>query len=173
MQRRTFAAAAATLPLAGCGVAPVKTFPTLDAALAALSALGPADRMEGAWTLPQVLVHLAQSVEYSIDGYPELRSALFRAAVGRVAFAVFESRGAMGHSLSEPIPGAPALDPASALDPARARLVAALQRFAEHTGPLAPHFAYGELDKDRYLRAHLMHLANHWTEHVTAPRRPT
>jgi hypothetical protein len=27
-----------------------------------------------------------------------------------------------------------------------------------------PHFAYGALDKAQFTRAHLMHLANHWTE---------
>jgi hypothetical protein len=43
-----------------------------------------------------------------------------------------------------------------------ARLVAALDRFEAHTGPLQPHFAYGVLDKAAYTRAHLMHLANHW-----------
>lgn len=174
MRRRhlAFAAAAGALvPLAGCGTAPVQTFPTLASALAAIAALDARDRTDGAWSLPQVLVHLAQSVEYSMDGYPELKPALFRAAVGRVAFAVFESRGAMGHSLSEPIPGAPSVDPAVALDVARQRLAGALQRFEAHTGALAPHFAYGELDKSRYTRAHLMHVANHWSERVRPQQR--
>ena len=39
----------------------------------------------------------------------------------------------------------------------------ALQRFDAHTGALQPHFAYGPLDKPAYIRAHLMHLANHWS----------
>ena len=42
------------------------------------------------------------------------------------------------------------------------------QMLEAHTGPLAPHFAYGALDKTQYTRAHLMHLANHWTELVRA-----
>lgn len=167
MRRRGFVIVAA-LPLAGCGVAPVKTFPTLAAAVASIESLSPRDRTSGNWTLPQVLQHLAQSVEYSIDGFPELKSALFRTAVGRVAFAVFEARGAMGHSLIEPIPGAPPLGADAALLPAKARLLAALQRFESHAGALAPHFAYGALDKGQYARAHLMHLANHWTEVVRA-----
>jgi len=167
--RRRFAllaAAGAASSLAGCGTAPVQGFPTLASAQAAIAALDARDRTDGAWALPQVLVHLAQSVEYSMDGYPELKSALFRTAVGRVAFAVFEARGAMGHSLAEPIPGAPPLDAAVSLDTARQRLAGALQRFEAHAGTLAPHFAYGELDKVRYTRAHLMHIANHWTERV-------
>ena len=40
----------------------------------------------------------------------------------------------------------------------------ALRAFEAHAGPLAPHFAYGALDKPSYARAHLMHLANHWQE---------
>jgi Protein of unknown function (DUF1569) len=163
MRRRAVVIVAA-LPLAACGVAEVKTFPTLAVARSAIASLGARDRTDGAWPLPKVLNHLAQSVEYSMDGYPELKSALFRSAIGGVAFAVFEARGKMGHSLSEPIPGAPALDEQAALEPAKARLLAALQRFETHPGELAPHFAYGALDKAQYLRAHLMHLANHWTE---------
>ncbi len=165
MRRRGFVIVAA-LPLVACGVAEVKTFPTLVAARSAIAALGVRDRTDGAWPLPKVLNHLAQSIEYSIDGYPELKSVLFRSAIGGVAFAVFEARGKMGHSLVEPIPGAPALDDRALLEPAKARLLAALQRFEAHAGELAPHFAYGVLDKARYQRAHLMHLANHWTELV-------
>jgi len=168
MLRRSFTLATVAMPLVGCGVAEVKTFPTLVAARSAIAALGARDRSDGAWPLPMVLHHLAQSIEYSIDGYPELKSALFRSAIGSVAFAVFEARGKMGHSLNEPIPGAPALDAKAPLEPAKARLLAALQRFEVHDGELAPHFAYGTLDKPQYLRAHLMHLANHWAEVVRA-----
>lgn len=167
MRRRGFVIVAA-LPLAACSVAEVRTFPTLEAARTAIASLGARDRTDGAWPLPKVLHHLAQSIEYSIDGYPELKSALFRSAIGSVAFAVFEARGKMGHSLVEPIPGAPALDEAAPLESAKARLLASLQRFEAHAGELAPHFAYGALDKPQYLRAHLMHLANHWTEVVRA-----
>ena len=168
MHRRSLIAAAVALPLAGCGVAEVKTFPTLASAIAAVQALGIASKTRSGWALPQVLIHAAQSVEYSIDGFPELKSALFRGAVGGIAFSVFQARGKMGHSLTEPIPGAPALDVQALLDPAKARVLAALRRFESHPGALAPHFAYGALDKAQYTRAHLMHLANHWEEVVPA-----
>ncbi len=138
--------------------------PTMAAAITAIEDLAKGHRHTGAWTLAQMLNHAAQSIDCSIDGFPELRSALFRNAVGRVAFAVFQARGKMGHTLTEPIPGAPALDAQAPLEPAIARAVAALRRFEAHTGALAPHFAYGELDKTQYTRAHLMHLANHWSE---------
>lgn len=164
MRRRTLVIAASAAPLAACNAAEVKTFPTLASALTAIEGLAKGYKHTGAWTLAQMLNHAAQSIDYSIDGFPELKSALFRNAVGRVAFAVFQARGKMGHSLNEPIPGAPALDAQAPLEPAIARALAALRRFEAHAGALAPHFAYGELDKAQYTRAHLMHLANHWSE---------
>ena len=50
---------------------------------------------------------------------------------------------------------------ATDLAAAASRLHAAFDRFEAHAAPLRPHFAYGELDKAQYTRAHLLHLANH------------
>ena len=127
-----------------------------------------APRMNGSWDLARVLHHAAQSVEYSMAGFPELKPAWFRASVGSYAFALFNARGQMSHSLDEPIPGAPPLAQGQPLAPAIDRALAALRAFDRHAGPLEPHFAYGALDKPAYTRAHLMHLANHWQEAVTA-----
>ena len=70
--------------------------------------------------------------------------------------------------LAEPIPGAPAIAQGQPLGPAIDRASAALRAFDAHAGALQPHFAYGALDKAAYTRAHLMHLANHWTEAAPA-----
>ena len=140
-------------------------FSSLDAALTTLAQLKTgAPRLTGAWDLPQVLHHAAQSIEYSISGFPQPKPAWFRASVGSYAFALFNARGQMTHSLSEAIPGAPEIAPGQPLAPAVDRAIAALQAFEGHGGALAPHFAYGTLDKPAYTRAHLMHLANHWLE---------
>ncbi|HEY9028738.1 MAG TPA: DUF1569 domain-containing protein [Burkholderiaceae bacterium] len=114
------------------------------------------------WDLAQVLHHSAQSIEYSLDGFPQLKPAWFRASLGRTAFAVFSARGKMSHGLEEPIPGAPAIASGQPLDAAVDHLMSALERFERHRSALAPHFAYGALGKPEYTRAHLMHLANHW-----------
>jgi Protein of unknown function (DUF1569) len=135
-----------------------------DARGALVALAGRAPRGSGAWSLAQVLNHAAQSVEFSIDGFPQLKPALFRATVGPLAFKVFDARGAMKHPLDQPIPGAPALDAQAPVDAALKRLLAAFDRFEGHTGPLQPHFAYGDLDKPAFARAHLMHLADHWAE---------
>ena len=116
--------------------------------------------LEG-WSPAEVFNHCAQSIEYSISGYPELKPAWFRASVGPMAFAVFAARGAMRHPLDEAIPGAaPLAEPASqAL--ALQRLQHAFEDFAGHQGALRPHFAYGELSHADYARAHVLHLYNH------------
>ena len=163
MRRRALLLAAAPLGVAGCGVSAVAApFDSLASARRLVQALPATARMAEGWPLPQVLVHLAQSIEYSMAGFPAPRSALFRSTVGPLAFAVFSARGRMSHGLDEPIPGAPAIDPATPQAAAVARLVEALTRFEAHTGPLQPHFAYGALDKAAYTQAHLMHLADHW-----------
>jgi len=114
------------------------------------------------WDLAQVLHHAAQSIDFSIDGYPQVKPAWFRGTLGRAAFHVFSARGKMSHGLSEPIPGAPSIAPSQALGPAVESTIESLLRFDRHTGALQPHFAYGLLGKGDYARAHLMHLANHW-----------
>ena len=63
----------------------------------------------GTWQPVQVFTHLAQSIEFSIVGYPEHKSEFFKSTVGSWAFSLFSSRKAMTHNLSEPIPGAPDL----------------------------------------------------------------
>lgn len=122
----------------------------------------------GAWGLPAVLEHLAQSIEMSMDGFPAPKSALFQAVAGRAAFAVFQWRGQMTHSLSEPIPGAPPLTTATDWKPASLRLRSAITRFNAHSGALQPHFAYGALSKADFAQAHAFHMANHQDEIVIA-----
>lgn len=113
------------------------------------------------WSWPQTLVHCAQSIEFSLTGFPQPKSALFQNTAGAVAFQVFSWRGRMSHDLAEPIPGAPALDTSTDAATAMARLQQAIADFRKRTEALRPHFAYGELNKPSYERAHAMHLANH------------
>lgn len=166
MKRRHFVmTGAGAAALSGCA-GKLETFATLQEARKRVLELGFGEpRLASeSWSLGQLLQHLAQSIEFSMQGYPEMRNAVFRAVVGNTAFLIFNARGAMSHSLVEPIPGAPALSKATPLHTGIQRLIAALNAFEAWTGPLKPHFAYGELDKAQYTRAHLMHLANHWTQ---------
>ena len=53
----------------------------------------PMVKSTGAWPVAAVLDHLAQSVEMSMDGFPQPKSALFQKTAGRAAFSVFRARG--------------------------------------------------------------------------------
>lgn len=114
-----------------------------------------------AWAMSAVLEHMAQSVDMSLDGFPQPRSALFQSTLGAAAFTVFRLRGRMTHGLTEPIPGAPALPQTPDWKPGVTRLRAAVQRFQRHTGALQPHFAYGALSHADFALAHTLHIANH------------
>jgi hypothetical protein len=120
-------------------------------------------RSTAAWSWAQTLEHCAQSIDYSMTGYPQAKPLWFRRTVGPAALGVFVWRGRMSHDVAEPIPGAPTLDPVLSPDLALAHVRAAMQRFAQWTGPLQPHFAYGVLDKIQYEQAHAMHMANHFS----------
>lgn len=144
-------------------VAPPSFANWAQARAAVLALLQTRPSLSGDWTTAQMLEHVAQSIEYSMLGFPALKPEWFRATVGAAAFQAFRWRGAMNHPLDQPIPGAPDLPASLALDAAVARLLRAMDAFERHTGPLQAHFAYGELDRPDYTQAHLMHLANHWT----------
>ncbi|WXL24721.1 DUF1569 domain-containing protein [Ectopseudomonas mendocina] len=113
------------------------------------------------WSPMEVFNHCAQSIEYSISGYPQMKPEWFRKTIGPLAFDVFAARGAMRHPLDEVIPGAAALDTPDSEAAALKRLQKAFADFAAHTGELKPHFAYGQLSRAEYAQAHVMHLYNH------------
>jgi hypothetical protein len=118
----------------------------------------------GAWNPYQVFSHIAQSIEYSMKGYPASKSPLFQSTAGSIAFSTFSAVGAMTHDLAEPIPGAPPLAAEGLVNAAIDRAIAALQLFRIHTGALRPHFAYGALTREQYTAAHIMHIRNHMRE---------
>lgn len=140
-------------------------FRSLAEALGELDRLTRAEALQPApaWSWTQTLSHCAQSVEYSMTGFPQARSRAFQRTVGAAAFAVFSWRGQMTHDLGEPIPGAPLLDASTDVASAASRLKRAALAFTQWTEPLRPHFAYGELSKAEYEKAHAMHLANHFS----------
>ena len=169
-------AVGAPMLFTGCAPAPVAPagFASMGDARRTLEALKAQPvRMVSGWDLAHVLHHVAQSAAYSLQGFPLLKPAWFRATVGPAAFAVFQARSRMSHGLDEPIPGATPIADGQPLPAAVDHLVAAFNAFERHTGPLAPHFAYGPLDKPAYARAHLMHLANHWQQVNQDPPKET
>lgn len=169
MERRHFLAGGA---LAVCAVAGGITLRratmqpfSLTGTIAELEALKRKPlKSSGEWNPFQVFTHLAQSIEYSMKGYPAQNSAMFRATAGNLGFLAFSTVGAMRHNLAEPIPGAPALAADGPVDAAIERSIVALRLFRVYPGVLQPHFAYGALSREQYLQAHIMHFRNHMSE---------
>ncbi|HYV44655.1 MAG TPA: DUF1569 domain-containing protein [Myxococcaceae bacterium] len=135
------------------------SFAAVEGALQELER-SPSPRLTGGWTVPQMLAHCAQSIDYSVQGYPTDRSALFRRTIGPLALKRFLSKGEMSHDLQAAIPGAPPL-PDGTLQEGIARLRDAMARFQAHPGQLAHHFAYGPVTREHYEKVHAMHVANH------------
>lgn len=173
MGRRQFikVGALATVGLLGGGAAFLSTGGnqaplTVSAVLAKLEDLVDKNiSHQGVWNPAEIFTHCAQSVEYSMMGYPEHKSDLFKATAGTLAFSAFSAKGAMLHSLEEAIPGAPPISiPNQTVLEALTRLKKAFVDFNQYEGVLAPHFAYGELSKAEYEAAHAMHIYNHFDE---------
>lgn len=139
----------------------MRTFDEVLAELTKLTATGA--RKQGAWPFAWVLEHCAQSIEYSLSGYPVLRSGLFRATIGRIAKRKFLSSGAMSHDCEAAITGAPALS-LSDTNAAADRLTQAIAAFRAHEGALADHLAYGACSKADYEALHAMHVADHFSK---------
>lgn len=116
------------------------------------------------WSAYKCFIHMAQSVEYSMSGYPVHQSALFKSIVGATAFKVFSSKSAMSHDLEEEIPGAPTIPLEGNEISAIERLQQALIDFQNYYGDFVEHFAFGPLNKAEYERAHVMHAYNHFTQ---------
>jgi len=167
MKRREFL----SVPLAfagGVAMADLPKVQSLDDSLRWLDRLEKAASVKtvGAWPMGAVLEHLAQSIEMSMDGYPQPRGALFQSTAGSAAFSYFRWRGRMSHGLAEPIPGAPALGAGADWKPAAIRLRQAITRFNAYSGAMKPHFAYGQLTKTDFAVAHHLHISNHQDEIV-------
>jgi len=146
-------------------------FASLGQALDELDSMAEAAARDTAatWSWAETLEHCAQSIEYSIVGYPQTKSPLFQRSLGAIAFRVFAMRGYMSHNLREPIPGAPSYRASTSTRTAVVRLRAAIRGFQTCEDALFPHFAYGVLSKVEYEQAHLMHLAEHFAEFVAKP----
>ena len=163
----TMVAAGFGVTATGCEVQPRGRnlmFTSLDDALAELDLIeqNPPVEMQQEWTLYKVLVHLAQSCEYSMTGYPEQYSPLVQ-SIGKLMFNNYKAAGFMSHNLTDPVPGAPDIPDTGDLPSAFQRLRNAISDFQNFTSATFPHFAYGDLSYDDWELAHAFHMADHFS----------
>ncbi len=146
------------------GATRILSFKNLDEAMAETERLQQASKvtLESEWTLYQNIIHCAQSIEFSISGFPEEKPEIFQRVIGKNVFRKFEMQGYMRHDRNEPIPGAPIIEPGGKIIEAFDRVKMAIRNFDAFTGKLRRHFAYGILNKKEFSEAHCMHLADHY-----------
>lgn len=116
--------------------------------------------MDQPWSLYKALTHMAQSMEYSMTGYPKLDSPLVQ-SIKKIGFVTFKSQGYMSHNLAAPVPDAPEITDEGPIEDAFLRLRNACGDFQNYTGALHPHFSYGTLSYEDWELAHSFHCANH------------
>lgn len=135
---------------------------SLDEVLRELDALNLWAKADAS-TVAAQLAHCAQSVEFSMTGYPAvaMKSPFFRATIGKIAKWKFIKAGKMSHDTNAPSVGAPTPEEKTP-EAAVQRLRNAIAKFRAHTGPLHPHLAYGELTRDEYDTMHALHIADHF-----------
>lgn len=174
MSRKTFlrlavgtAVAASFAPLAGCANNGRKLkFSSINEALqetALIEVNLPNVQLQQPWSLYKVLTHMAQSMEYSMTGYPEMESSALMAAARVVFFNVFKPQGYMSHDLAAPVPGAPEIPDDGPLEEAFLRYRNACSDFQNFTGAVMPHFSYGDLSYEDWELAHAFHAADHYS----------
>jgi hypothetical protein len=116
------------------------------------------------WSLYEILRHCAQTIEYSMTGYPAMKPKLLRVTLGRLVIRKFLRQGYMTHNLSAHVPGGESITNEGSTDEGLQRLIRAIDKFEAYTGTLAPHLIFGCLSKDEYDRYFAMHIANHLSE---------
>ncbi|MCB1176729.1 MAG: DUF1569 domain-containing protein [Leptospiraceae bacterium] len=115
----------------------------------------------GNWDINQIFEHMAQSIEYSLSGYPDNKPYIIRKTIGRIVLSKFLGQGYMSHDLNSPIPGAPTLNKNPDFKPGISRLKNAIYSFINYTGEPKIHFVYDSVSKKEYDKIHAMHIANH------------
>ena len=86
---------------------------------------------------------------------------MFKNSVGKAALAFFVMRGKMVHDTDAKIIGTDPEDEEFTLESSMNRLVRAIDAFESWEEKFAPHFAYGQLSKEQYTKAHLLHINSH------------
>lgn len=117
--------------------------------------------IDGQWALPVMLDHCAESLEFSMTGFPEMKPALFRMTVGPIAKRVFLAQGKMSHNTLDPIPGTENMPHSADFNEAFQRLFQAIDKFKTWNREVAEHFAYGKLDKEEAEKLQAFHIADH------------
>ena len=137
------------------------TFASLDEVMPDVERLLRGHTTVGNWSLGQICSHLAQGINFTIDGFPAEACLpwVVRQTVGRFLLWRILRRGRFVEGMPMPRKYKPA--PGTDAQAEAESLRAALRRFAAHTGPLANHPLQGPVSRAVWERFHCIHCAHH------------
>lgn len=113
----------------------------------------------GNWTLGQICDHLSVFLRGSLDGFSWKIPWIFRVTIGRYFLRRILRQKKMAVGIRVPkvfLPGEPAGDAESVKS-----FLQLLQRYQDHTGPMAPSPLAGTLSPQEWDQLHLIHAAHH------------
>lgn len=116
------------------------------------------------WSVSEICLHCAQTIDYSMTGYPVMKPPIIRNTIGKIAIRKFMRQGFMSHNLTAHVPGASKLDISVSSDEAIGTLMNTMDRFEHYNESLKPHLLFGSLTKAEYSKYFAMHIANHLDE---------
>jgi hypothetical protein len=140
-----------------------RRFRTLDDVRRRIEAISQAEsrRTLKRWTVGQIYYHLAAAFAGSVRELPPGYSRTARLMARPFRFLLI--RGWFPQGLPIPAAIADQLAPPADADEQqqRTRLLAAIDAFEQHTGPLPPHPVLGPLSRDEWIGFHLRHCQLH------------
>lgn len=134
-------------------------FATLAEVMPEVDRLLKGHKTVGRWSLGQICKHLTQTINGSVEGFPEKAPWVIRKTVGPIAKRHVLSSGKMptGMKLPEKHLPRPDLDARAEAEALRG----ALSFYSAHVGPLADHPLFGPLGHDQWSLLHCIHCAHH------------
>lgn len=117
----------------------------------------------GQWNPYQILTHCAQSVEYSMSGYPEHDSDLFKNTVGTLVFSFFSPRKNVSW-VNGSCSGSASYRNQRRFNKCVGSIRESLDGFSRLPREVRTTFSYGQLTKEEFTIAHVIHLNNHLEE---------
>lgn len=116
----------------------------------------------GSWSLGQAAEHLTRVIAMSLDGFPFRVPFVFRLA-GPAMRWVTLWRGSIPSGIKGPAEMMPTAVPAGEEQQRVDALLALLDRYEAHTGPLHASPLFGKMTRQQWDRIHLIHAAHHFS----------
>lgn len=116
------------------------------------------------WSPYKTFVHCAQTIKYSMEGYPKTKPLIIQLTLGKIVFKSYLKQGYMKHNLSAPVPGSPFIEDSNDINRGIDILIDAIDLFQKFEGEFKRHLIFGGMTKEEYGTYFSMHIMDHLSE---------